>query len=76
MRPPKTKRKINMSKRDGDNHPDISEYRWYFVKYEGYWFYGQFEKQWYGWNFRWFGSPYAGLQLNGLQEVWEMEVKK
>ena len=45
----------------------------YLVNYGGNWILGQFNKQWYGWNFNWFGTTYAGLQLNALSRVYEIE---
>jgi hypothetical protein len=43
----------------------------YIVNYGGKAILGKFKKQWYGWNFDWFGSVYAGLQLNTLDKVYE-----
>jgi len=53
-------------------HPDISARKTYMVDYEGVIMVGEFEKEWYGWNFCWFGMTYAGLQLDVLDEVWEV----
>ena len=55
------------------DHTDISDAKEYLVKYSGHWIFGYFTKQWYGWNFVWFGSAYSGLQLDALDEVWEIQ---
>jgi hypothetical protein len=65
-------RKIDLSKADGCKHPDIQRTKKYLVNYDGAEIIGDFDKQWYGWNFNWFGSCYAGLQLDALNEVWEI----
>ena len=53
-------------------HPDINCRKTYLVNYGGAIIIGRFTKQWYGWNFNWFGSIYAGVQLDHLDEVWEV----
>lgn len=69
-------KKVDLSKcgKGGDTcqHPDIDPKKKYVVKYEGEEMIGDFEEEWYGWNFNWFGSSYAGLQLDCLDEVWEI----
>ena len=42
----------------------------YRVKIDGQWYEGQFSKQWFGWRFDGIGQ---GLQLNLIDEVYEME---
>lgn len=69
-------KKIDLSKRgkgeDTCRHPDINPTKCYIVKYDDAEMIGHFEEEWYGWNFDWFGSSYAGLQLDCLDEVWEI----
>lgn len=65
-------KKIDLTKANDCNHPDISGKKTYIVNYDGAKMIGKFHKQWYGWNFDWFGSIYAGLQLDALDEVWEV----
>lgn len=72
-------KKIDLSKmgRKGGNkedcdHKGISANKTYMVKYEGEMLVGNFEREWYGWNFCWFGMTYCGLQLDCLDEVWEV----
>lgn len=43
----------------------------YLIKYEGKFYAGKFEKQWYGWNFN--GVYDAGLQLDSIDKVWEIK---
>ena len=47
----------------------------YLVKYENEWILGWFEKQWYGWNFDWYVSGMCGLQLDDLDEVYEVKLR-
>ena len=70
----KIKGKVDLFKLNGCNHPDITEDKRYLVNYSGNWIYGRFNKEWYGWSFGWFGSVYAGIQLDSLTEVWEIEI--
>ena len=65
-------KKIDLSKRDDCNHPDISGKKQYLVAYDGKKIIGYFSKQWYGWTFNWFWSAVAGIQLDGLTEVYEI----
>ena len=62
---------IDLHKSRGCEHSDISEEKTYLVSYAGELILGKFSRQWYGWNFSWFGSNFAGLQLDWLSEVWE-----
>lgn len=65
-------KKIDLKKSDGCKHSDISGRKNYMVNYNGTILFGKFNKEWYGWNFTWFGSAYCGLQLDSLKEVWEV----
>ncbi|MFA5152733.1 MAG: hypothetical protein WC554_09255 [Clostridia bacterium] len=65
--------KINLSKRNGCKHPDIDPKKYYLVKYSDHYIIGKFGEVWYGWNFNYFWSAIAGLQLDHLQEVWEIQ---
>jgi hypothetical protein len=63
---------IDLRKSKGCEHPDISSKKRYLVVYSGEEIIGTFDRQWYGWSFSWFGSAYAGLQLDSFDEVWEI----
>ena len=65
-------KKIDLSKRDDCNHPDIFSEKEYLAVYDGKKIIGKFHKVWYGWNFNWVWSAVAGIQLDGLTEVYEI----
>lgn len=64
--------KLDLSKREGCNHPDICKEKQYVVKYWGNYIIGKFYPVWYGWSFDCIYSILAGIQLDCLQEVWEI----
>lgn len=59
------------NKEDCD-HKDISVEKTYMVQYEDETLVGNFEREWYGWNFSWFNMTYCYLKLDCLDEVWEV----
>ena len=71
-----TLKKVDLSKANGCEHPDIDPNKKYLVIYVvnniDNEIIGTFNRQWYGWNFYWFGMSYAGLQLNSFDEIWEI----
>lgn len=71
-------KKINLQKREGSNHPDISSKAEYLVIYDKKKIIGNFDKQWYGWNFNWFWSAIAGIQLDdrNISAVYEIIKEK
>jgi len=68
-------RQIDLSKRDGCEHPDIKATWSYLVKVDGMWILGMFTREWYGWNFVWPVAAMCGYQIDNtsIQEVWEVE---
>lgn len=71
--------KLDLSKSDQGNHPDISTKKKYMVKYNGEWFIGTFSRQWYGLNFSFPYNVTVGFQFNApnynastWEEVWEI----
>ena len=68
-------KKIDLSKRDQCEHPDIRANKIYLVNYDGNWILGNFSREWYGWNFDWFGTAYAGLQLDCFKQIYELKTK-
>jgi hypothetical protein len=63
---------IDLGKRKDCDHPEIETLKFYLVQYDGRFFAGQFEKEWYGWNFD--GVYDAGTQLDdySIQAIWEI----
>lgn len=52
--------------------PDIDTEKTYLVLHHGDWFFGRFDSQWYGWNFRPPLCAQAGMQIEWLSEIWEV----
>lgn len=70
-------KEIDLSKiYDSCRHPDLHGDLWYLVKYGENWIVGKFGEQWYGWSFRWFWSVTTGLQLDALDEVYQINFKE
>jgi len=62
--------RIDLPIRPQDNR--INSRKHYLIMYKGEWYAGQFDKQWYGWNF--LGVYDAGCQIDydGWEEVYEI----
>lgn len=66
---------IDLSKRDGCEHPDIRPQQLYMAKFDGQWAVGYFGRQWYGWNFQGFYDAGAQLDYPEWQGLWEFHPK-
>jgi len=69
-------KKINLSKRNGCEHPDIKENKSYLVKFDGNFHAGKFYRVWYGWNFSGIYDAGAQLDYDGWQEIYEIVQRK
>lgn len=69
---PITLKKLDLSKREGCEHPDIKSTKQYLVKYDGSFYAGTFSRQWYGWNFNGIYGAGAQLDYDDWQEIYEI----
>jgi len=65
-------KKIDLSKCNDCEHPDIKTSKSYLVKYDGNFYAGQFYRVWYGWNFNGIYPAGAQLSYDGWQEIYEI----
>jgi len=63
---------VDLTKRDGCNHPDIRKSKRYLAEYDDLWFTGKFSKQWYGWNLEYDWAITCGIQLDSITRLWEI----
>lgn len=62
-----------VQRRAGSKDDRIKPERNYLAKCNGEWRLGQFEEQWYGWNF-WDGG--SGHQLDGIEDLYEIDLER
>lgn len=69
--PKEWKKQIQRS--SGSKDKRISAKKHYLANIDGDYIIGQFSEQWYGWNFSWPVSAMVGVQLDMIEELYEIE---
>lgn len=73
---------IDLSKATENECPGINENDYFLARIDGEFYFGQFSRQWYGWNFDddWgcsghqFDAP--GSNRSGWQALWKLKISK
>jgi len=69
---------IDLSKAKEHSHPDIDVNKKYLVKISGEWYFGKFEKVWFGLNFSPWKNGMVGIQFDAPgfnKSCWERVVE-